>query len=212
MSWLGDVFGFEKFNLGQMLGKIKKDPERLFIGAADPFSSGVWGKILGKDYEPIVDQFGGASKDTYQKAQEAGINTGPGATMHGIARTIASMYAGGYGNGLLGSQSAATNPALIESAVGTPGYGASSASNQGLLGSVSKYYSQASPYLKQANEAMSAANSAKSLFGEQQQMVQPAQLGATGDPIGQLLSSQQQEEQMRRQMMEELRRRIYGAP
>lgn len=112
MSWLGDVADFESFNLGEMWNKIKKDPERAFIGAADPFSSNVWGKILGKDYEPIVDQYGGASKDVYGKAEDKGINTGPGATMHGVARMIASLYAGGAaGNAMGGTSSGAAGGA-----------------------------------------------------------------------------------------------------
>jgi hypothetical protein len=120
MSFLGDVGSFESFNLGEMFNKLGKDPERAFIGAGDPFSSSVWGSILGKDYEPIVDQYGGASSDTYDKAKDAGINTGPGSTMHGIARTIASMYAGGAGASALGGGASAAG-------------GAGSAGGSGLL-------------------------------------------------------------------------------
>ena len=39
MSFLGDVLGFEKFNLKNLWSGIKENPERLFLGAADPFSS-----------------------------------------------------------------------------------------------------------------------------------------------------------------------------
>lgn len=119
MSFLGNVLEFEKFNFGDMLGKLKDDPERAFIGAIDPFSSKVWGTILGKDYTPVVDQFGGAAPDVYDKAQAAGINTGPGRTMHNIARTIASIYGGGAAMSGLGS--AASSAGLMGSASGASG-------------------------------------------------------------------------------------------
>ncbi len=112
---------------------------------------------------------------------------------------------GGVGGAFAPSRlgaSGATNPALIESAVGTAGYGPSSAS-MGILGDVTKY---AGP----AANVLGAASSAQNLFGGQQPMAPPAQLGATGDPIGSLLNNQQQEEMMRKQLMEKLQRRMYG--
>lgn len=101
MSFLGDVFDFEKFNLKGMWEKIKDDPERLFLGAADPFGSELWGGILGKKYEPIINQMGGASDDTYDKAKAAGINTGPGKNMHDLASVIASIYTGKWLGGMM---------------------------------------------------------------------------------------------------------------
>ena len=135
MSWLGDVLKFEKFNAKEMWHKIKDDPERLFIGAADPFSSKVWGKVLGKDYEPIVDQWGGASKDTYKQAEEAGINTGPGKTMHNIAKTVASVYAGGAAAKGLGSVGSGGTEAVATggdaaAGSGTTGGGAATADSR----------------------------------------------------------------------------------
>lgn len=97
MSFFSDVFDFEKFNLGDMWDKVKEDPERLFLGAADPFGTKLWSGITGQDWEPIVNQMGGATEGAYERAGEAGINTEPGRQMHGLAEVIASMYAGGYG-------------------------------------------------------------------------------------------------------------------
>ena len=54
----------------------------------------MWGKILGKDYDPLVGQMGKPTSATYKGAEKAGIDTGPGKTMHDIAQTIASMYTG----------------------------------------------------------------------------------------------------------------------
>lgn len=103
MSFFGNVFDFERFKLGNMWDKVKKNPEQLLLGAGDPFSAGVWSKITGKKYEPLVDQWGGATPDDYQKAEAAGIDTSAGRTMHGAARTIAGLYAGNAASKAMGS-------------------------------------------------------------------------------------------------------------
>lgn len=113
MGFLRDVLSFEKFNLGDMWGKIKQDPARLALGALDPFSTRVWNKTsIGKNWEPVVDQWGGAyggsaagggDGGVYARARAAGVPTGPGSQMHDVARSIASIYAGGYGAGKVGS-------------------------------------------------------------------------------------------------------------
>lgn len=104
MSWLGDVLGFEKFNLGGIKDKLTDDKGwlRVLVGAIDPASTKVWNKVLGQDWEPMVNQWGGASSDTYDKANAAGINTGPGKSMHQLAQAIAGTIAGGYGASQLG--------------------------------------------------------------------------------------------------------------
>lgn len=137
MGFINDVFKFERSKLKDMAGAIKEDPERLLLGAADPASSRMWSEVTGKEYEPIVDQMGGATTEDYRRAEARGIDTTAGKTMHGIARAIAGTIAGGYGLQALGGGAAtpttvtpntqATNPALIDSAMGTEGYGASSA-------------------------------------------------------------------------------------
>lgn len=129
MSFFGDVVKFEKFNLHDMAQKLKKDPLRAAVGALDPLSTGVWNKITGKNWEPLVDQFGGAyggqpitigdtGQGVYGRAQQAGIPTQAGSTMHDIAHAITALFAGGYGAhqlGLsqipgLGGQTQATQP------------------------------------------------------------------------------------------------------
>lgn len=128
MGWLRDVFDFEKFNLGGMLNQVGQNPERLLYGSADPFSTNVWNKILGTEHDPIIDQYGGAAPQRYQEAQQAGINTGPGAQMHGVARTIASMYGGQALGGAMGAGGGAGGGT---SAMGAPAAGG--AAPQGLL-------------------------------------------------------------------------------
>ena len=69
---LGDMWDFEKFNLKGMWDKIRDDPERIFIGAGDPLSSKMWGEILHEDYDPIVNQWGGPTGSTFDKAAANG--------------------------------------------------------------------------------------------------------------------------------------------
>lgn len=105
MGWLSDNFDFEKFNAKHMFGQLRDDPERLFLGAADPFSSKMWGKILGKDYDPIVDQMGGATEGAYDAAEREGIDTGAAKNTHDIAHVVSALFAGNYGAGQLGGMS-----------------------------------------------------------------------------------------------------------
>lgn len=120
MGFGSNVFRFEKFKLGNMFDKYKEDPERIFLGANTPFESKVWGKALGKDYEPTVDMWGGATKDDYSKAEEAGIDTKDGRKMHDIARAITSIFAG---NAAFGGASAGGEAATAgaEGAAGSGG-------------------------------------------------------------------------------------------
>lgn len=111
MSFLGNVMNFEQFKLGNMWDKVKKNPEQLLLGAGDPFSAGVWSKVTGKKYEPLVDQWGGATPDDYSKAEAKGIDTSDGRTMHGAARVIAGIFAGNAAAGAMGGGAAASGGA-----------------------------------------------------------------------------------------------------
>lgn len=180
MSFFGDVGSFELFNLGAMGNQVKDNPARLFYGSADPFSTGMWNKVLGTNDKPLVDQWGGAAPQRYEEAQDAGINTGPGKTMHTIAKTIASIYAGGAAGGLLGGGSAAAGGAGTAGTAGAPaastaGYGlgqpavtgtmgnaayAGGSSSPGLLSSMgtslSNFNTQAKPYMDAASYGQKA--------------------------------------------------------
>ncbi len=178
MSFFGDVGSFEMFNLGAMGNQVKDNPARLFYGSADPFSTGMWNKVLGTNDKPLVDQWGGAAPQRYEEAQDAGINTGPGKTMHAIAKTIASIYAGGAAGGLLSGGGAAAGGAGTAGATSAPattaGYGLgqpavtgtmgnaayAGSSSPGLLGSMgtslSNFNTQAKPYMDAASYGQKA--------------------------------------------------------
>lgn len=99
---LSDALSFEKFQLGEWWDRIKDNPETLLLGAADPFGAKLWGGILGKDIEPLVNEFGGPTDSTFQGAKDAGINTGTAQGAHDVAQGVASIYAGNYFGNQLG--------------------------------------------------------------------------------------------------------------
>jgi hypothetical protein len=143
MGTLSDILGFEKFNLKDMWRKIKDDPERLLIGAVDPASTKMWNKVLGKDYEPIVDQMGGAygghtisafgntDGGVYGRARDAGIDVDAGAGMHDIAHTVAAIY-GGQGLANIGGAANSNNLGVFSNG-GQGGMGSVGGGNTGLL-------------------------------------------------------------------------------
>ncbi|WP_017521942.1 hypothetical protein ACQCLI_18085 [Pseudomonas nitroreducens] len=227
MSWLGDVGSFELFNLKGMGNQIKDNPARLLYGSADPFSTKMWNGVLGTDDKPLVDQWGGAAPQRYGEAEDAGINTGPGKTMHGVARTIAGMFAGGYGagqaGGLLsgGQGAAAASPGAAGYGVGQPvvsgGVGnATYAGGQspGLLSTMgsklSSFNTAAKPYMEAAQYGQQAAGllstqSQEPLAAQPQQQV-------TGGPesLAQLAQGSQNNLIQRRQQAMQQRRMMGG--
>jgi hypothetical protein len=103
-DFLDKVVDYERENLRYIGRTIKKDPERLFLGALDPFSTRVWNQTgVGKDWEPAVNQWGGAVESVDEAFAAKGGDPGPGRAMHDIAQTIASMFTMGYGIGKIKS-------------------------------------------------------------------------------------------------------------
>lgn len=123
MSFFSDVLGFEKFAAKDMWKKIKKDPERLLIGAVDPLSTKMWNKGLGSNYEPLVDQMGGQygghtisafgndDGGVYKRAREAGIDTKAGGQVHDLAHVLSAFYGGAGLAGIGGGAGGGAAPA-----------------------------------------------------------------------------------------------------
>lgn len=147
MGLLSDMHDFESVNFKDIYDKLRRDPERAFIGAVDPFSSWMWGEITGKEYEPLVNQFGGPYGGgklgtdnyggVYEKAENKGVNTYPSAASHDVAELISMIYGGqgaasglgsafgggtstaaGSGTALSGGDAAAMEAASASSAMG----------------------------------------------------------------------------------------------
>lgn len=99
---------FERFQLGRWFDQLKDNPEQLLLGAATPFGAQMWGGLLGKDYEPLVNMWGGPTDATWQAAEAEGVDSGDARNAHAIAQGISQFYAGNYfggdPSGLLGGQ------------------------------------------------------------------------------------------------------------
>lgn len=206
MSWFGDLGNFELFNLKGMANQVKENPARLLYGSADPFSTKMWNKILGRDDKPLIDQWGGAADHRYEEAENAGINTGAGKTGHGIAKAIAAMYTGGAAAGAMGGGAGAASGAgssggllgsgtAAGSTAGTTGFGlgqplasgtvgnASIAGSQGggLLGSSGRFAGMINTgkgYMEAAKPYMDAAQTGMSINSQVQQANQPQPIQA----------------------------------
>jgi hypothetical protein len=138
VSFFGDLLGFESLNVKSMWDKARKNPEQLLLGAATPVGAAAWGKITGKDYQPMVNALGGPmgggplgtdnTGGVYDEAAKKGINTGNIAMSHDIAELVASIYGGkgamsGLGNAF-GGQAAGAGSAVGQGAAGyTPAAG-----------------------------------------------------------------------------------------
>jgi hypothetical protein len=116
---------------------------------------------------------------------------------------------GGTAAGALGGFGAApamgaTNAALIDSAVGTAGYGASSATPMGLMGGMSQFADKVKPY----GQAAQAAMSVKGLLDSPSQPVQGhAPPGMDGQGAQTLAQLAQQSGQMTPEMQARLQRK-----
>jgi|JI10StandDraft_1071094.scaffolds.fasta_scaffold179900_2 hypothetical protein len=163
MGFLSNILSFEKVNIGGILGKLADNPERALIGAIDPFSSKVWSGVTGKDYQPLVDQWGGATPDTYAKAKALGIDTSSSRTMQDLATAIAAYEAGSYGAGQLGMGGAGGAAGSGAGAGATPAAAGSAPSafgSSGVLnaGSIGKYVAAGLPLVSSAIQAQSSKN------------------------------------------------------
>lgn len=85
---------FDVFAGKKALKDIGKNPERLLYGSADPLSTKVWNKVLGTNDKPILNQYGGPTKDTFQAAADKGMDLSGAAPAHAIAQTVAQVYGG----------------------------------------------------------------------------------------------------------------------
>lgn len=122
MSKLSDVWHFADYSARDSWDKLKQDPERLVIGAIDPFSSWAWGSILGKNYTPVLNAFGspqgggflGTDRNggVYKSAEQNGVATGSAKKFFGTGDAIAGLFGGsaatqGISAGLSGGSAAA---------------------------------------------------------------------------------------------------------
>jgi hypothetical protein len=120
-----DVFGSQMQDWGK---KLKNNPMQLLTGV-DPLATKGWNAALGTNNTPLVDQFGGMTKDSWQNAANRGLNTEnagySSALAHAIAGTMAGNWAGGAAGSAagVGADTAAGSSALSDAAGSSSGGG-----------------------------------------------------------------------------------------
>lgn len=91
---------------------IIKQPDRLLTGSFDPISTGLWNKILGRNYDPLVNQVGGPTKKTlndvganrlargaFKGADILATTLGTAGAANGVGNAFGSVGAGAGGAG-----------------------------------------------------------------------------------------------------------------
>jgi hypothetical protein len=104
---VGEELGldFEKFHFKSIWKDLMRNPGRILYGSFDPLSTKMWNEALGTDYDPIINQMGGATSQRFVDYVEAGGDpklAEKAARNHQIAATVASIYAGGALAGVAG--------------------------------------------------------------------------------------------------------------
>lgn len=111
---------FEAFNVKNIVKDIAKNPQRLLTGAVDPLGTKISNKMFGTDYDPVVNQLGGATEKRFADAEARGMDTGLARDLH----KVAGLVAGFYGAQGLGNLTAGAYNSTLGQAVGSPGAGA----------------------------------------------------------------------------------------
>ncbi len=123
---VGEELGldFEKFHFKQIWDDLRRNPGRILYGSFDPLSTKMWNEVLGTDYDPIINQMGGATNQRFADYVAAGGDpklAEKAARNHQIAATVASIYAGGALGALGGAGGAAAGTAGGATAGGITG-------------------------------------------------------------------------------------------
>lgn len=84
---------FEVFNTKKILKGVLKNPKQLVFGI-DPLGTKIGNKVWGSKDEALVNQLGGATKNTFAEAQAKGMDTGLAENLHKVAGAVAGFYGG----------------------------------------------------------------------------------------------------------------------
>lgn len=94
MSFFDSLVETPIYQAQSMANQWTKNPEQALLGINTPFETGVWNKVLGTNYSPTVNMFGGPSEQTYANAQREGVDLSAGR----VADSVVPMVAGGVGS------------------------------------------------------------------------------------------------------------------
>lgn len=199
MSFIGNLFKFEKFKFGRDLMELKSHPQRLLFGPMmDPLSTKIENTVTGSHFKPRSDQMGGAyggrtisafgggqEGGVYKEAADHGIDTSAGKTFEnaahigvGVAGAIAggaALAGAGAGAGGAGSTAALTEftPAEISAmggGIASPTVGAGATAGAGSSAAPAASGSHTSSFIR------TALNLAQQGGGQKQPQLAPQTL------------------------------------
>jgi hypothetical protein len=85
---------FEAFNTKKIVKGVLKNPERLLTGAVDPLGTKIANEMYGTKWDPLVNQLGGATEQTFADAEAKGMDTGLARDLHKTAGVVAGIWGG----------------------------------------------------------------------------------------------------------------------
>ena len=97
---LGDLLRFQSHEGKNVWQNLQDNPERAFLGSADPMSTKLWNSILGTEERSLVNEWGGPTDYDYKTAQDRGMDTQSPRAGHALAQMIAKSYASKATGGL----------------------------------------------------------------------------------------------------------------
>lgn len=128
---------FEHFS--DVLSSWGHDPERAFLGINTPFESKAWGTLLGKDYTPNMNMYGGMTEVQKAAAEAGGIDMGLASPLYKTADTIAGYYGGNALGGALGGGAGGSAADQGIGYAGLDSAGASSLGSEGFSAGLGSY-------------------------------------------------------------------------
>jgi hypothetical protein len=123
---LGRAAEFELDHIGNIFEGLVDEPTRLIFGF-DPIGTKIGGAVTGRDYDPLVNQMGGATSQQIRDYEaEHGTNSAGGAQgLHNAAAGTAGIIAAGTlaRGGFAGGQSPGSAPVVDPGRAGATGQG-----------------------------------------------------------------------------------------
>ena len=94
MGFFDSLIQTPVYQAQSMAKQYSQNPAQAALGINTPAEAGVWNGILGTNYKPTMNMFGGPSEQTYANARQQGVDLSAGR----VADSIVPAVAGGIGS------------------------------------------------------------------------------------------------------------------
>jgi hypothetical protein len=97
MSFFDSLIQTPVYQAKSMAKQYSQNPEQALLGMNTPLETGIWNKVLGTNYKPTVNMFGGPSEATYANAQREGVDLSAGRVADSVVPAAAGVVGGIFG-------------------------------------------------------------------------------------------------------------------